>query len=173
MGRVSELTVKMIPAVAALALVAAGAYAEIRLHESSRPVAGTAIRPGIAAFSPSPIPAAWIVSGDPVTEVAEVSEVHDGSAHVYLWRTTASTFRWTHRSDEIITILDGDVFITEADGKRHHLTPGDVAHFPVGSVQLWEVPQMLLKSAILKHRAPALVEASMRWVRRARALVTG
>lgn len=154
-----------------LALV--GLAAEIRLHERGRPVASTAIRSGGAAFAPAPIPADWVVSGDPVTEVAEVSQTHDGSAQVYLWRTTASTFRWTHHADEIITILDGEVFVTDADGSRHHLTPGDVAHFPVGSVQLWEVPRTLLKSAILKHRSPTLVEASLRWLRRARALVAG
>jgi uncharacterized protein len=171
--RVSELTVKKSLTAALVLSAAAGAYAEIRLHETGRPVAGTAIRPGVAAFSAAPIPADWIVSGDPVTEVAEVSQTHDGGAQVYLWRTTASTFRWTHQADEIITILDGDVFITEADGRRHHLTPGDVAHFPVGSVQLWEVPRTLLKSAILKHRSPAVVEASMRWMRRARALLAG
>ncbi|WP_457104141.1 cupin domain-containing protein [Methylobacterium sp. P5_C11] len=173
MDRAPELTVKKFLVAAALLLAGAGVHAEIRLHEQARPVAGTAIRPGSAAFSPSPIPAEWIVAGSPVTEVATVSETHDGSAQVYLWRTTASTFRWTHGADEIITILDGEVFITEADGKRHHLTPGDVAHFPVGSVQLWDVPGNLLKSAILKHRSPTLVEASMRWVRRVRALVTG
>jgi uncharacterized cupin superfamily protein len=170
---VSELTVKKILVAAALLLAATGAYAEIQLHEEGRPVASTAIRPGIAAFSPSPIPAAWIISGNPVTEAAKVSEVHDGSAHVYLWRTTASTFRWTHQADEIITILEGEVFITDADGQRHHLSQGDVAHFPVGSVQLWEVPRSLLKSAILKHRSPTLVEASLRWMRRAQAFVTG
>ena len=156
-----------------LILAAAGGYAEIRLHEDARPVASTAIRPGVAAFSPAPIPAAWVVSGEPVTEVAKVSAVHDGSTHIYLWRTTASTFRWTHHVDEIITILEGEVFITEADGKRHHLTSGDVAHFPVGSAQLWEVPRSLLKSAIHKHRSPTLFEASQRWIRRAQALVTG
>lgn len=158
---------------AVLILAGAGVHAEIRLHEQARPVAGTAIRPGSAAFSPSPIPAEWIVAGSPVTEVATVSETHDGSAQVYLWRTTASTFRWTHRSDEIVTILDGEVFITDADGTRHHLTPGDVAHFPAGSIQLWEVPKTLLKSAILKHPSPKVVEAPMRWLRMARALVTG
>lgn len=157
----------------ALLLAAAGAFAEIRLHERGRPVASTAVRTASASFSPSPIPADWVVSGNPVTEVSEVSETQDGSAEVYLWRTTASTFRWTHRSDEIITILDGDVFITDADGTRHHLTPGDVAHFPAGSVQLWEVPKTLLKSAILKHRSPQMVEAPLRWLRMARALVTG
>ena len=154
-------------------LVGAGAFAEIRLHEQGRPVASTAIRPGGAAFAPAPIPAHWVVAGDPVTEVAEVAQTHDGSAQVYLWRTTASTFRWSHHADEIVTILDGEVFITDADGRRHHLTPGDVAHFTVGSVQLWEVPRTLLKSAILKHRSPTLIEASLRWLRRARALVTG
>src|ERR1051325_10860341 len=88
-----------------LALI--GLAAEIRLHEQGRPVASTAVRSGGAAFAPAPIPAAWVVSGAPVTEVAEVSQTHDGSAQVYLWRTTASTFRWTHHADEIITILDG------------------------------------------------------------------
>lgn len=165
---------KTLAAVVAVSLLAtAGAYAEIRRHEDARPFASTAVRPAAATFTPSPIPADWIVSGQPVTEVAEVSETQDGSAEVYLWRTTASTFRWTHRSDEIITILDGDVFITDADGTRRHLAPGDVAHFPAGSVQLWEVPKSLLKSAILKHRSPKLVEAPMRWLRMARALVTG
>jgi uncharacterized protein len=160
-----------VPAV--LALAATGAYAEIRSHEESRPVASTAIRPGIAAFTPAPIPASWVVSGEPVTESAEVSQTQDGSTQVYLWRTTASTFRWTHRADEIITILSGDVYITDADGKRHHLTPGDVAHFPVGSTQVWEVPKSLLKSAILKYPSPQVVEAPMRWLRRARTLVAG
>jgi uncharacterized protein len=165
-----ELPVKR-TAAALLLLAAAGACIEIHLHEQSLAASGTTIRPGTASFAPAPIPAEWVISGDPVTEVAAVSETQDGGAHVYLWRTTASTFRWTHRSDEIITILDGDVIITEASGERHHLAPGDVAHFPVGSVQLWEVPRTLLKSAILKHRSPALIEAALRWVRRARALV--
>ena len=164
---------KKILVAAVLLLAAAGAYAEIRLHEDGRPVTSTAIRPGAATFSPSPIPPAWVISGNPVTEVAKVSQVHDGSAHVYLWRTTASTFRWTHQADEIITILEGEVFITDADGKRHHLTSGDVAHFPVGSVQLWEVPTNLLKSAIHKYRSPTLFEASLRWLRRAQAFVIG
>jgi len=63
--------------------------------------------------------------------------------------------------------------VTDADGTRHHLTVGDVAHFPQGAVQTWEVPKELLKSAILKHRAPSTVEAPMRWMRQVRALVLG
>jgi hypothetical protein len=165
--------VKKTLAVVAFLLAATSAYAEIALHEEGRPFTSTAVTPAAASFTPAPIPADWIVSGHPVTEVAEVSETQDGGAEVYLWRTTAGTFRWTHTSDEIITILDGDVFITDADGTRRHLTPGDVAHFPAGSAQLWEVPKTLLKSAILKHRSPRLVEASMRWLRRARALIAG
>ena len=161
----------VVPAV--LALAATGAYAEICSHEGSRSVASTAIRPEVAAFSPAPIPADWVVKGEPVTESAAVSRTEDGSTQVYLWRTTASTFRWTHQADEIITILSGDVFITDGDGTRRHLTPGDVAHFPVGSTQVWEVPKSLLKSAILKYPAPQLVEAPMRWLRRARTLVAG
>jgi uncharacterized protein len=165
--------VKKILVAAFLAVIATGAYAEIQAHEEGRTVASTAIRPGRATFSPAPIPAEWVLSGTPVTESAEVSQTQDGTTQVYLWRTTASTFHWTHQADEIITILDGDVFITEADGQRHHLKVGDVAHFPVGSSQTWEVPKTLLKSAILKYPGPQLVEAPMRWLRRARTLIAG
>jgi uncharacterized protein len=164
---------KPLAAAALLCLAACGAYAEIRLHEDGRQMASTAIRPAVAAFKPAPIPSEWVIAGDPVTEVAEVSRTQDQTAQVYLWRTTAATFRWVHRADEIITILKGEVFITDADGRRHHLTAGDVAHFPAGSRQVWEVPGELLKSAILKQRSPQPVEAALRWLRRARSLADG
>lgn len=164
---------KIILAAALISLAAAGAFAEARIYEDGRPRTSTAMRPQAALFQPSPIPAKWVVSGNPVAEAAEVSRTEDDGAQVFLWRVTAGTFNWTHMSDEIITILRGEVFVTDADGTRHHLTVGDVAHFPQGAVQTWEVPKELLKSAILKHRSPTLIEASLRWLRRARALVTG
>lgn len=162
---------KRLVAAALLAAAAVGAYVEISLYEGGRSMASTAVTPRAAQFQPSPIPPAWIVSGDPVAEAVEVSRTEDDDAQVFLWRVTAGTFRWTHRSDEIITILKGEVFVTDADGTRHHLTVGDVAHFPAGAVQTWEVPKELLKSAILKHRGPAPVEAPLRWLRQVRAMV--
>ena len=164
---------KIILATTLFSLAAAGAYAEARIHEDGRTLTSTAIRPKAATFQPSPIPAQWVVAGNPVAEAAEVSRTEDDGAQVFLWRVSAGTFNWTHRSDEIITILKGEVFVTDADGTRHHLTVGDVAHFPQGAVQTWEVPKELLKSAILKHRAPSTVEAPMRWMRQVRALVLG
>ncbi|GJE38208.1 cupin domain-containing protein [Methylobacterium persicinum] len=162
---------KRVFAAALLAAAAFGAYAEISLYEDNRSLASTAVTPHSAVFRPSPIPAEWIVSGNPVAEAVEVSRTEDHDAQVFLWRTTAGTFRWTHRSDEIVTILKGEVFVTDADGTRHHLTPGDVAHFPAGAVQTWEVPKELLKSAILKHRGSASAEAPLRWLRHVRAMI--
>ncbi|MCJ2014369.1 cupin domain-containing protein [Methylobacterium sp. J-076] len=164
---------KKILAVASLSMAAVGAYAEIALHEDGRSLASTAVATKAALFQPSPIPAHWVVAGNPVAEAVEVSRTQDDGAQVFLWRTTAGTFRWTHMSDEIVTILRGEVFVTDADGTRHHLTVGDVAHFPAGAIQTWEVPKELLKSAILKHRSPASVEAPMRWLRQMRAMVSG
>lgn len=172
----SESAVKKFLFAILLSTVAVGgfaAFAEVQQHEDGLSTSSTAIRHSTAAFKPSPIPAEWVMAGQPVTEVADVSQSQDGGLKVYLWRTTASTFRWVHRSDEIITILDGEVFITDADGTRHHLGVGDVAHFPEGADQVWEVPTRLLKSAILKHRSPRTVEAPLRWMRRLRAFIAG
>ena len=164
---------KILLATALMSIAAAGAYAEARIYEGGRTLTSTAIRPQAAVFQPSPIPAKWVVAGNPVAEAAEVSRTEDDGAQVFLWRVTAGTFNWTHRSDEIVTILQGEVYVTDADGTRHHLTVGDVAHFPQGAVQTWEVPKALLKSAILKHRSPSTVEAPMRWIRQVRTLVLG
>jgi uncharacterized cupin superfamily protein len=164
--------VKKILAATLLSLVAFGAYAEIRQHEEARPLASTALRHTEASFRPAPIPAAWVLKGEPVTEVADVSQTQDASTQVYLWRTTASTFRWTHQADEIITVLQGEVAITDGDGTTRSLGAGDVAHFPAGSTQTWDVPTFLLKSAVHKHRNRT-VEAPMRWLRSLRQWVVG
>ncbi|MFC6791410.1 cupin domain-containing protein [Methylobacterium komagatae] len=164
---------KSVVAALLCAAAAAGAYAEAKIYEGGRALGSTAMRPQAAPFQPSPIPASWVVSGNPVAEAVEVSRTEDEGAQVFLWRVTAGTFNWTHKSDEIVTILQGEVFVTDADGTRHHLKTGDVAHFPQGAIQTWEVPKELLKSAILKHRSPSTVEAPMRWLKQVRALVTG
>lgn len=164
---------KKIILAAALTIAVAGAYAEARIYESGRVLTSTAVRPKAALFQPSPIPASWVVAGNPVAEAAEVSRTEDDGAQVFLWRTSAGIFNWTHTSDEIVTILQGEVYVTDADGTRHHLTVGDVAHFPQGAVQTWEVPNELLKSAILKHRSPSTVEVPLRWLRQVRSLVLG
>lgn len=65
------------------------------------------------------------------------------------------------------------MFVTDEDGTRHHLTSGDVAHFQEGAIQTWEVPEELVKSAILKPRSPMSVEAPRRWMRQMRAMVAG
>jgi uncharacterized protein len=166
-----EPSVRKIVIVALLAAAVAGAGIEHHVHEAARHTATTAVAGPEAAFRPAPIRPEWILAGDPVTEIAAVARTHDEAAQVYLWRTTAATFRWIHEADEIVTILAGEVFVTGVDGARHHLKVGDVALFPAGAAQVWEVPAGLLKSAILKPRMPGPFAAVQRWLRRARGLI--
>lgn len=161
----------VIAALVTAAAGVAGAGVEYHMHEAARRTATTAVASADAAFRPAPIRSDWILAGTPVTEVAEVGRTHDEAAQVYLWRTTAATFRWVHEADEIVTILAGDVFVTGADGARRHLRAGDVAMFPAGAAQVWDVPTGLLKSAILKPRIPGPFAATQRWLRRAWSLV--
>lgn len=160
-------------AVAGTVLVLAGValHVEQRGHEDARVTLTTTAEAATAQFRPAPIRPDWIIAGAPVTEAAEIAHTHDGAAQLFLWRTTAATFRWIHEADEIVTILDGAVHVTDADGQTRHLKAGDVALFPSGSVQTWYVPEHVTKSAILKRRMPTAVETAMRWLRRARGAV--
>lgn len=86
-------------AAALLCIATLAAFGEIALHEDGRSRASTAVATKRAQFQPSPIPAGWVVAGNPVAEAVEVSRTQDDGARVFLWRTTAGTFRWTHSAD--------------------------------------------------------------------------
>ena len=120
---------------------------------------------------PTPIDPAWrIDGGEPLTEAAEVVSARDGTTAVYLWQTGRSRFRWEHESDEVVTVLDGECFLSDRSappgwrGERR-LVAGDVAFFPAGSRTEWRVPDRLRKVSTLVRPLPAPLAEAMRWLR--------
>ncbi len=46
---------------------------------------------------------------------------------------------------EMAQVLEGELYLTEADGTRHHFTTGDVFFIPAGTPCIWHVPKYLRK----------------------------
>lgn len=136
-----------------------------------RTPACTAVDGAGVALVPTPIDPAWrLDGGEPVTEAAEVASARDGTTAVYLWQTTRAHFRWEHESDEVVTVLDGECFLSDRaapDGSRRErrLVAGDVAFFPAGSRTEWRVPERLRKVSTLVRPLPAPLAGAMRWLR--------
>ena len=145
------------------AAILAGAT-DIHRHTADRQTGMAAIDPATATLAPAPIPLSWVVEGHPKTEAAEIAHTDDGSTKVYVWQTSAARFNWFYESDEIVSVIDGEVFIDDHVHGTRRLGPGDVAFFPAGASTTWRVPDHLRKIATLKRPAPSLVAAAQRWL---------
>lgn len=156
-------------AVVSAGLVLTGAaYAEITHFRHSAQANIGVINPLTLALRPSPIPKDWVLEGDPQTMGQEIAHTDDGSTKVYVWQTTKSRFMWHYTADEIVTVLDGEVFLTDKSDVERRLGPGDVAFFPAGADVLWRVPDHVRKIATLKTNLPEPIAGAVRWLRMAR-----
>lgn len=154
-----------------LALLCVGAVAEHLHFQTMKQTTIGSVDPQSIKLQPAPIHPAWILEGHPVTEAAEVAHTDDGSTKVYVWRTTAGKFNWFYDSDEVVTVLDGEVFVTDGSGPEHRIGPGDVAFFPAGARTTWRVPDHVRKIATLKSPMPGPVASVIRWMKTAKAFV--
>lgn len=69
-----------------------------------------------------------------------------GNFDVGLWDTQVlNTELEPFPYHEMARILEGEVYLTEADGTRHHFTAGDVFFIPAGTPCIWHVPKYLRK----------------------------
>ncbi|MCR9127016.1 MAG: cupin domain-containing protein [Rhodobacteraceae bacterium] len=69
-----------------------------------------------------------------------------GNFTVGMWdtqtmHTTPEPFPW----HEFAQVLEGEVFLTGADGVEHRFGPGEVFFIPAGTITAWRVPQYLRK----------------------------
>jgi uncharacterized cupin superfamily protein len=151
-----------------IAALAIAAHVEARHFDAGRQTAMALVDPASVVMRPAPIPADWILEGRPVTMAAEIAHTDDATTQVFVWQTTATRFHWNYTADEIVQIVDGDVYIADGAHDERHLGPGDVAFFPNGAHTTWRVPDHLRKIATLKRPLPSLVASAMRWMRAAK-----
>ena len=150
----------------ALCLAAgAAAVAEHRSFEAGRQTSIGIIDPAKVTLTAAPIRPDWIIAGAPVTQAAEVAHTDDETTRVFVWQTSAARFHWNYEFDEVIQILDGEVFIADATHAERRLGPGDVAFFPNGARTVWRVPDHVRKLATIRRGPPAPFADALRWLR--------
>ena len=98
---------------------------------------------------PSPISTDWIFSGKPQACSKLLARSHDGTSYVVVWECSAGRFEWHYTEDETVTIILGEVFITEK-GEERRLGQGDMAFFPAGSTCVWRVADRVRKVAVMR-----------------------
>lgn len=133
-----------------------------------------AVDPKTVALAPAPIRADWIISGDPQARSAEIARSADGTCVTCVWATTPGTFRWYFGVDEIVHIVEGELWVSDAEGApERRLGPGDSAVFPAGTWQVWRVTQPLRKVAICRHALPRAAGLALRALSRLSAMARG
>jgi uncharacterized cupin superfamily protein len=92
-----------------------------------------------------PIEPAWVLEGQPRARSGCHSTNTDGWAATHVWACSAGRFRWHFGVEETVLILDGEVQVTDAQGRTQRLVPGTLAYFPSGTWWEWHIPQHVRK----------------------------
>jgi uncharacterized cupin superfamily protein len=103
----------------------------------------------------APIRADDIIEGSPYARSWDLHASRAGGVSMNYWDCTAGRFSWHYGTDEMITVLEGEVHITDEHGATFTLRGGDTAHFLAGTSVLWHVPEYVRKLAF--HRNPQTV----------------
>jgi uncharacterized protein len=114
-----------------------------------------AARPDISALVDAPIRASWILAGEPVAKLQELSRSNDRTTLTAHWSCTAGTFNWYFGMDETVHILEGEVIVQQGEEAPITLRAGDVALFHCGTWSVWHVPVFVRKICICRHALPA------------------
>ena len=109
---------------------------------------------GQAKLDPFPVPADWIIEGDPQGSAAILWKSADGKQCNGIWECTPGTFDWIH-TDETATLVAGRVTVTPEGGEPFEISAGDVVFFPEGTKTRWQVHETVRKAFHL-HAAEGL-----------------
>jgi uncharacterized protein len=110
--------------------------------------------PAEAELAPAPIPARWIIDGNPQARSKRLATSADGTSSVMVWSCTPGRFTWHYAVDETLHLISGEIFVTDEKGESRRLGPGDMVFFPAGSVSTWHVTKEVKKLAFCRHSMP-------------------
>ena len=102
----------------------------------------------------APIKPLWILEGNPEARAHQHSASADLAASTAVWDSTAGTFRWYFGWDETVYIIEGDVDVTDEDGKTTKLRKGDIAYFRGDTWATWKIDKYVKKVAFMRRPLP-------------------
>src|SRR5580704_18938934 len=98
-----------------------------------------------------PINPNWVVAGQPRCRHKKLSSTADNASYVCLWEGTAGSFNWHYEKDEMIFVLSGEAWVTDAEGRERRFAGGDYGFFPAGTTCRFRVDNHLRKIAVLRE----------------------
>jgi uncharacterized cupin superfamily protein len=129
--------------------------------------------PADVDLDPAPIPADWIIEGNPQARSKRLAASADGTSTVMAWSCTAGRFKWHYTVDETIHLISGEVFVTDENDNVRRVGPGDMVFFPAGSVSTWYIPDHVRKFAVCRHSMPRVAGFALRAWNKIVGIVTG
>jgi len=118
------------------------------------------------AFKPAPIPADWVLSGNPVAHNSVQFLSKDKLQMTLFWHCTAGSFRWHYDEDETIQVLEGGMTLCFDDGVTRRCGPGDLVFFPAGTSCVWIIEHEVKKLAFFREPAPTPLALQIRLLRK-------
>ena len=122
----------------------------------------TAASADLAHLAPAPICADWILDGTPQARSKILAKSHDRTAVIMVWECTAGRFNWHYSEDEVVVVVEGEVFINMGAGEERRLGKGDMGFFPAGSSCTWRVDDGIKKIAVLRKDLPPMLGLGVR-----------
>ena len=98
-----------------------------------------------ADLDPWPLPAEWVLEGDPSPSGAVLSRSDDSRIIRGVWQCTPGKFTWTFSYDETLVVVDGRATVELDTGETVDLAPGVMAFFGRGHEATWTVHETLRK----------------------------
>ena len=105
-------------------------------------------------LEPAPIRPEWILAGHPQARAVELARSPDGTSTVAHWDCTAGVFRWFFWVEETIHILEGEVLVEDAQGRRQLLRAGSVLVAPANAWMVWQVDRYVRKLVVCRAPVP-------------------
>ena len=108
---------------------------------------------------PTPLHPKQVLEGSPETHTTDIYQSADGKLFVAYWSASAGRFTWDYTDiNEVITILEGEAFVTTSDRVTHHLKPGTTVVFGEGEFAEWRVPRYVRKLAVVQSSPRSFVQ---------------
>jgi uncharacterized cupin superfamily protein len=129
--------------------------------------------PADVELDPAPIPADWIIEGNPQARSKRLAASADGTSTIMAWSCTAGRFKWHYTVDETIHLISGEVFVTDENDNVRRVGPGEMVCFPAGTVSTWYIPDHVRKFAVCRHSMPRIAGFALRAWNKIANIITG
>ena len=92
-----------------------------------------------------PLPAEWVVEGNPEASGAVLSKSADSRIVRGVWQCTPGRFRWNFSYDETLVVLYGRATVQLESGEEVSFGAGDMVFFERGQWSTWTIHETLRK----------------------------